>query len=204
VFCFRGYLAMRIVIPIWGAFAGFVLGASVVDAFDDNEFLSTVLGWLLGIVLAFVFAALAYLYYEVAVVLAFASIGFTFGSSLMAAFNIDWNWLIVLVGIAIGVLFAIVALMVELPMVLLVVLTTIAGAITMTGGGMLLVGELETAEWNSDTVIELIDDRWWWWVIALVLAIAGFFAQMKTISQLRWNMHAAWDNSPTPRRAAAT
>ena len=31
VFCFRGYFAMRIIIPIWGAFAGFVLGAGIVS-----------------------------------------------------------------------------------------------------------------------------------------------------------------------------
>ena len=28
-FCFRGYLAMRIVIPIWGFFAGFAFGAGL-------------------------------------------------------------------------------------------------------------------------------------------------------------------------------
>ncbi len=36
VFCFRGYFAMRIIIPIWGAFAGFVLGAGVVTAGGDG------------------------------------------------------------------------------------------------------------------------------------------------------------------------
>src|SRR5688500_562382 len=98
VFCFRGYLAMRIVIPIWGFFAGFVLGAGAVSAFDDTEFLNTVLGWVLGLAIGLLFALIAYLYYEVAVVLAFSSIGFAFGSSLMTALNIDWNWLVVLAG----------------------------------------------------------------------------------------------------------
>ena len=32
LFAFRGYFAMRVIIPIWGAFAGFMLGAGLVDA----------------------------------------------------------------------------------------------------------------------------------------------------------------------------
>ena len=28
-FCFRGYLTMRVVIPMWGAFSGFALGAGL-------------------------------------------------------------------------------------------------------------------------------------------------------------------------------
>ena len=47
VFCFRGYFAMRIIIPIWGAFAGFVLGAGLVSTGGD-EFLSTALSWIVG------------------------------------------------------------------------------------------------------------------------------------------------------------
>ena len=33
VFCFWGYFAMRIAIPIWGFFAGFMLGAGATAAF---------------------------------------------------------------------------------------------------------------------------------------------------------------------------
>jgi len=50
VFCFRGYLAMRIIIPIWGAFAGFMLGAGIVAG--DSGFLATALGWFVGIAVA--------------------------------------------------------------------------------------------------------------------------------------------------------
>ena len=68
VFCFRGYLAMRIIIPLWGAFAGFMLGAGIVAT--DAGFLATALGWIVGLAVALLFGLLAYLYDEVAVVLA--------------------------------------------------------------------------------------------------------------------------------------
>ncbi|HYN32535.1 MAG TPA: DUF4203 domain-containing protein, partial [Ilumatobacteraceae bacterium] len=113
VFCFRGYLAMRIIIPLWGAFAGFMLGAGIVAGADG--FLGSALGWIVGIVLAVVFGLLAYLYYEVAVLLGMMAIGFTLGASLMVALGVTWSWLIVLSGVALAVVLAFVALAADLP-----------------------------------------------------------------------------------------
>jgi Domain of unknown function (DUF4203) len=205
VFCFWGYFAMRLVIPIWGFFAGFMLGAGATSFFDDSEFLSTVLGWILGFFVGLLFAVLAYLFYEIAVVLAFASIGFTLGSGLMTALNIDWNWFVILAGVAGGIVFGIVAVVTELPMVLLVVFSTIAGALAITAGLMLVFNATDTKDWNSTTFVDLIDDDWWWWVIAFALAIAGLVAQMSVITRMRWSMHQAWDNSwrPGPPPAVA-
>jgi hypothetical protein len=193
------------VIPIWGFFAGFMLGAGATSFFDDSEFLSTVLGWVLGFFVGLLFAVLAYLFYEIAVVLAFASIGFTLGSGLMTALNIDWNWFVILAGVAGGIVFGIVAVVTELPMVLLVVFSTIAGALAITAGLMLVFNATDTKDWNSTTVVDLIDDDWWWWVIAFALAIAGLVAQMSVITRMRWSMHQAWDNSwrPGPPPAVA-
>ncbi len=53
---------------------------------------------------------------------------------------------------------------------------TIAGALTITAGLMLLFGAIETEDWSNDSVIDLIDDDWWWWVIALGLAVIGIVA----------------------------
>src|SRR5262245_21893506 len=198
VFCFWGYFAMRIVIPIWGAFAGFMLGAGATAAFDDAEFLSTVLGWILGFSIGLLFAVLAYFFYEVAVVLAFASIGFAFGTGLMALLNIDWNWLVILVGVGVGIIFGIAAAVSQLPMVLLVVFSTIAGALAITAGLMLMFGAINTEDWSNDSVVDLIDDDWWWWVIAFGLAIAGMISQMKIITQLHWNARQAWEQTRWP------
>ena len=52
LFCFRGWLAMRIVIPLWGAFAGFIIGAALIQGWTGDGFLSTSFSWIVGIVLA--------------------------------------------------------------------------------------------------------------------------------------------------------
>ncbi len=162
VFCFRGYLAMRLVIPMWGAFAGFMLGAGIVSG--DAGFLGNALGWLVGFGLAVVFGVIAYLYYEVSVIIGMMGIGFVLGTSLMVALGVTWSWLIVLSGVVLAVVLAFVAIAGDLPMVLLTVLTALAGASTMVGGLMLLFGTFDVEDFDIGITTEYVGDDWWWFV----------------------------------------
>ena len=100
VILFAGQFVLRLVIPIWGFFAGFAFGAGLFAGLADERFLGTVLGWISGFVCALIFAVLAYFFYAVAVMLAMAAFGFAIGSGLVVALGIDWNWVAVLVGMA--------------------------------------------------------------------------------------------------------
>jgi len=164
-----------------------------------------VLGWVLGFFIGLLFAVIAYLFYEIAIVLTFAAIGFTFGADLMIALNIDWEWFVILIGIAVGILFGIFAVVVQLPMAVLVVFSTIAGALTATAGLMLVFNAVDIADFDNTKVVDVIDDAWWWWLIAFGLAIVGFVSQMKAITTMRLTMRQAWDNSwrPGPPPAVA-
>src|SRR6476646_10217142 len=104
-----GQLVLRLVIPIWGFFAGFAFGAGIVAELSDEHFLGTVLGWVLGLVFALIFAVLAYLYYYVAIVIAMGAAGFAIGSGIVVALGISWNWVAVLVGLAVGILVGLVS-----------------------------------------------------------------------------------------------
>jgi hypothetical protein len=190
VFCFRGYLAMRIIIPLWGAFAGFMLGAGIVSGADG--FLGSALGWIVGIVLAVVFGLLAYLYYEVAVIIGMLAIGFALGTSLMVALGVTWSWLIVLSGVALAVVLAFVALVADLPMALLTILTAMAGASTIVAGLMLIFGVTDVGEFDSAQTTTTLADDWWWYAIYLVLAIGGMIAQFVDVERRRDTLRAAW------------
>lgn len=192
LFCFRGYIAMRVVIPIWGAFAGFVLGAGIVDAASDDGFLRSVLAWIAAIVLAFLFAAFAYLYYEVSVVLGMGAIGFALGASLMVALGISWSWLIVLVGVVVAVALGLIAIVADLPALLLFVLSALGGASTIVAGLMLLFGAVDTAEFASSAVTEQLDDDWWWYALYVVLAIAGMVSQLRSAERLDASLRDTW------------
>lgn len=194
MFCFRGYLTMRVIIPLWGAFGGFLLGAGLVASSSDDGFLRSVLAWIVGFAVAVLFALIAYLYFEVSVVLAMTLIGFALGTSAMVAVGIEWSWVIMIAGIAVGVLLAILAIAGNMPMVLLTVLTAGAGASAMVGGIMLLFGKLQTeAITESGATTDQLHDDWWWYAIWGVLFVAGIVAQIAAADRLTATMREAWD-----------
>lgn len=195
LFCFRGYLAMRIVIPIWGGFTGFYLGAGLVDSFSSDGFLGSALGWIVGFALAFVFAVLAYLYYEISVVIAMGAIGFALGSTLMVALGVSWSWVIVLVGLAVGVVLGIVALVGDLPMILLTVLTALAGASAATTGLMLIFGTISLNDFDSETTTKTLNDEWWWMTIYAVLVVVGIVAQVRSKTRMAASLRDSWAES---------
>jgi hypothetical protein len=192
LFCFRGYLAFRLTIPIWGAFVGFSLGAGAVASIGDDGFLQTSLAWIVGLAAALVLALLAYLFYAVAVTIAMGSIGFALGTSLMVALGVGWTWVIVLVGVLLGCLLAFAAIAGDLPMFLLIVLAALAGASAITTAIMLLVGTIDAADFNDARTAREANDGWWWYAIYLGLALVGVIAQSRDAERRRGTMRDAW------------
>jgi hypothetical protein len=194
--CFRGYVAMRLLISLWGGFVGFLLGAGVVAGLTGAGFLQMVIGWLVGLVVGIVFAILAYFSYQVAVVLGMAAIGFTVGTSVLAAFGVTWSWLSVLVGVAAGVLLAVIAIITDLPAILLAVLTALAGASVAVFGVMLLLGTLSAQQFTTGDVTAALDSHWWWYALYGALAILGVIAQGAYLSREKRPVRQQWSSPP--------
>jgi hypothetical protein len=191
VFCYQGYIALRVAIAVWGGFVGFALGASI--GADDQGILGTALSWILALVLAVVFAALAYLYYAVSIALAMGSIGFVLGSSLLVAVGVTWSWLIVLSGLALGIVLAFVAIAGDLPTVLLIILSALAGASVIVAGIMLLTGALGSDDiTRSAQITDELHDDWYWYPMYLVLAISGIVVQLRSSERRAATMRDAW------------
>jgi hypothetical protein len=176
---FAGQLVLRLVLPIWGFFAGFAAGAGFVSDLGNDRFLGTALGWVLGLVFGLVLAVLAYFFYAVAVILAMAAFGFAIGSGLVVALGIDWNWLAVLVGLVVGAIIGIASIFLNMPMLVLVVLSSIAGAVGVVGGLMLVFGSLNSADFNHGNFVDTVNNNWFWYVLLVVLAVFGIFVQMR-------------------------
>ncbi|HEX5086825.1 MAG TPA: hypothetical protein VFV89_03390 [Nocardioides sp.] len=187
-----GQFVLRLMLPIWGFFAGFAFGAGLVADLADERFLGTVLGWVLGLAFALIFALFAYLYFYVAVILAMAAFGFTLGSGLVVALGIDWSWVAVLVGLAVGVVIGIACVVANMPMIVLVVLSSIAGAVGVVGGLMLLVGSLNSAEFTHGDFTDTVSDSVGWYLLLLVLACAGVFIQARQRAMMRRSIHEVW------------
>jgi hypothetical protein len=192
VILFAGQFVLRLVIPIWGFFAGFAFGAGLFSQLADERFLGTVLGWVSGFVCALLFALLAYLFYAVAVVLAMAAFGFAIGSGLVVALGIDWNWVAVLVGLVVGAVLGLVSVFGNMPMVVLAVASSVAGAVSVVGGLMLVFGALNSADFTRATFTDAIENSWLWTLLLVVLAVVGIVAQTRARVETRRTVRETW------------
>lgn len=84
---FAGYRLFLVLLPIWGFFAGFAIGAQALQALFGTGFLSELTSWIVGLVVGILFAVLSYLFYLVGVAILAGSIGYALGqgSSLLSA-----------------------------------------------------------------------------------------------------------------------
>ncbi len=181
LFCFAGYRFFRILITIWGFFAGFNLGTAAMTALFNNAFLQTTTGIVLGIVIGLVFAALAYFFYYFAVVLLGATAGYDLGSGFIGAIGLNNpGFIAVIVGVALAVIFALVILLFNLPKLLIMVFTALGGAVAMLAGLLILLGQVKTAYLQYGDAVALVRASWFWTLVAIVIAVVGFLAQWRT------------------------
>lgn len=188
----RGYAALRLVISVWGGFAGFVLGAGAVAGATGESFLASVLAWVVGAVVAALFGVVAYLYYAVSVVIGMGSIGFVLGTTAMVAFGVRWSWVIVLAGVAGAVLLALAAIVGDLPLVILALLGAFAGSATVLAGVMLLVGVLDSADLVVPGTTRTLDPSGWWTAAYVALAMLGFVTQLRSADARRGTLRQSW------------
>ncbi len=120
------------------------------------------------------------------------AIGFVLGTTLMAALGVTWSWLVILVGVITAAVLAFIAIVGDMPMVLLTLLTALAGASAITGGLMLLFGVIDTDGFDSTMTTESATDDWWWYAIFTGLAIAGVVTQLRENDLQQSTLRAAW------------
>lgn len=199
--CFRGYVTMRLIISLFGAFVGFLLGAGLVAGATDSGFGQLALSWLVGIGGAVILGVLAYFSYQIAVVIGMAGIGFTIGTSVMAAVGVGSPVATVAVGLVAGVLLAVIAIATDLPAVILVVLTALAGASLTVTGVMVTAGSIGLNRLTVEGVTAEMGRGWWWYVLYAGFALLGIIAQLRARSGGPRTMRQQW-GSPVPAGAA--
>ena len=183
-FCFAGYRLFLFLMPLWGFVAGFVAGATGVAALFGDGFLATVTGWVVGIVIGLVCAALAYFFYWAAVVLLGASVGYALGAGVIAGLG-WWGWVAFLVGLVVAAAVAIAIIVLGVPQLLVVVLTALGGASALLGGVLLWFGRVQVADFDQGAVAAIIRSSWLWLLVYLIIAALGVVAQLNSIRDFR-------------------
>ena len=178
-FCFGGWRFFLLLLPIWGFVVGFGLGTEVMrNLFGDGTF-ATITSWIVGFVFAVVFAALAYLYYYAAIAILAGMVGYAIGASAWGIIGNEQGVIAFVIGLAVGVVFAIGVLALNVPRLLVIVLTGLGGAAVVLEGWFLLIGKLPTDNTTWWMVGQLIKDSWFYLIVWGLLAAAGIVAQMR-------------------------
>jgi hypothetical protein len=193
-FCFVGYRFFQVLIALWGFFAGFNLGATSMVALFGGGFLGTVSGWILGLVIGLILAVIAYFFYYIAVMLLAATVGYIFGSGLMAVIGFyNPGFLAVAVGFFFAVLAVVLVLAFNLPRLLIMALTALGGAEAMVAGFLLLLGRIHTTDLQYSIAVATIKASWFWSVVWIAVAVVGFAVQWRA----RQNYTLEWSR-PIP------
>jgi Domain of unknown function (DUF4203) len=178
--CFAGYRFFVILVSIWGFFAGFHFGASILSNWFGQGFLTTVIGWVIGLLVGIFAAALAYLFYEAAVILLAGFVGYELGVGIMTWIGFQPGFIPFLVGLAVALALAVLAVILRFPKILIIVLTAFAGAGAILAGFFLAFGRISLADLQFGEVGAIVRDNWIWGVLYLALAAVGILIQWGT------------------------
>ena len=80
----------------------------------------------------------------------------------------------------------------NMPMIVLVVFSSIAGAVGVVGGLMLLVGSLDSADFTQGRLHRRGPNSWAWYLLLLVLAFVGIFVQARQRALMRRTIQEVW------------
>lgn len=140
-----GTRGFYLLIPVWGAIAGFLAGTELVSQLFGDVLFGTLLGVLAGVGLGIVFAVVATLVYTIAVVILAVSVGYGIGSGLLVALGVAPGLVTAVGGAVAGAALGIIAVVADAPRVLIAALTAWGGVAVALAAGLVLVGVLEPA-----------------------------------------------------------
>jgi len=179
-FLVAGYRLFRLLIPIWGFVVGFDVAVAVGRTVLHVQPLATITGWALAIVVGLLFAALAYAYYYVSVVVLGASVGFLLGEAIATAVFPNPGVTTLIAGVIGAVALALIVIALDLPRALIVVLTALGGAVAVVVGALLALGKVSLAMLGAGatgSATGLIRGSLWLSLLTLALALVGMAVQ---------------------------
>jgi hypothetical protein len=192
VVCFGGYRLFLFLLPIWGFFFGFALGAQTLQALFGQGFLATTTSWVVGFFAGAIFGLLSYLFYVVGVGVLAGSLGYALGAGFMNLIGIDWGLLVWIVGIVAAIAVIAVTFYFDLAKYVIIIATAIGGAGVIVGTLMFGITGVAVARLFENPIRFALQDSPLWTIVFLLVAIAGIALQIMTTR--------AWELEPYENR----
>jgi hypothetical protein len=176
-----GYRIFLVLLPIFGFFAGFWLGAQAVALIFGTGFLATTTSWVVGFAVGVVGAVLSYLFFKLGIAIVAAGIGAALGSGFMAALGFETGFLVTIVVLICAIAAAVLAVLFRIDKYVIIAITAISGANALLLSLMLLIGKVSVEELptTGNSIKPILQDSWFWLIVWLVVAVAGFVVQVR-------------------------
>jgi hypothetical protein len=198
ILAFAGYRLFLILLPIYGFFAGITLGAHAVQALFGDGFLSTTTSWVVGFFVGLVFAVMSYLFWVAAVAIVAGTLGYSIVAAVFSLLEADLDVIVFVVGIAVGLAFAIAAIVLDLQKPIVIVATALMGGWTIVGTFLFLLGASspeEVAETGARTVL---NDHPFWFAFGAIVAFFGAWFQFRVNRHHEVDRYNRWSEAATP------
>lgn len=178
ILCAFGFRLFVVLLPVFAFFAGFEITAQAIQELFGVGFLRTASSWVFGFIVGLLFAVVAYLFYYGAVVILAGAVGYEIGVGVLIGIGSTSGFLLFIVGLVLGLALAAAVVLLNLPKVLIIVLTALAGASMIVSGILIALGQIPLTSLSSGVVGSLIRLSWFWSLVCLVVAVAGMAIQM--------------------------
>ncbi|MGW8319417.1 MAG: TM7S3/TM198-like domain-containing protein [Candidatus Promineifilaceae bacterium] len=179
VLVFGGYRLFLLILPIWGFFAGFVLGAQTIDYLFDVGLFATVTGWVVGFFVGLIFAVLSYLFYLFAVGVVSFSLGYGATIGILAWIGLDPGFLLWLIAVVVGTALVFVVYRFNLQKYAIIVATAVGGTGVIIYTLLVLFNGAIAVSLLQNPIKLAIDNSFWWLLFFLVVAGLGIAAQIQ-------------------------
>jgi hypothetical protein len=197
-----GYRLFWIILPIWGFFFGLAIGAQGVQALFGDGFLSTALSWVVAFFMGVLFALLSYMFWFIAVALVGGYVGYAVVVGFFGLVGVELNALVWLLGVAVGIVTAILTLRFNLQKYAIILASSVLGAAAIVGTILMILNPIDPTTF-ADHPAKVVIDQGAGWAILLVVAAAGAFAfQFSTTRHYEVTSYNRWTEYTTPTPGA--
>jgi len=181
-FLLWGYRIFLVMLPIWGFFAGFWLGAQTTSLLFGAGFLATTTGWVVGFVAGLIFALLSYFFYLFGVALIAAAVGAALVSGFLGLFGLGTGLIGLVLALIGAVVLAGVTIIFNLQKYVIILITAIGGANALILSVLLLFGRVSIDDLSAagSAIRPVLQDSWFWAVVWIALAVVGVVYQIRT------------------------
>jgi len=185
-----GYRIFLVLLPVFGFFAGFWVGASAMQWTLNENFLATIFSIIVGVVLGVIFAIASYVIYFAGVAVVAFAFGAMIAVGIMTFIGFEAGIVISLVALAVGVLLVIFTFQKNLQKYFIMGIMSLGGGNLVVLGILVLIGQvsLEVLRAKGDMIGPVLSAGALWVIIWLGLAIAGLIFQIRTSSDFEFSM----------------